>query len=182
MINIEVKCRLPDRAAIEKRLVAMGAVREWTRRQVDTFYGVSRGWMKLREEDGRAELITYVRSTDSAAARPSEYDVLPLADAEAWKRGLGRVLDAEAVVEKERTLWLHRETRVHLDRVKDLGDFLELETVARGIDVAAARRQADDMVTVLGLEEDHFLAVPYRVLIEQRGAGASEAGAEDAVG
>lgn len=164
MINIEVKSRLPDRAATEARLTETGAVRAWTRRQRDVFFGVPRGWMKLREEAGRAELITYLRDADVTGARPSEYDVFPLEDAAAWKRALSRVLVAEAVVVKERTLWTWRHTRIHLDRVEGLGDFLELETVARDIDVEEARRESHDVQRRLGLDPADYVAVPYRDL------------------
>lgn len=170
VINIEVKSRLRDRSALEVRLLALGAQEEWRRRQVDTFWRVERGWMKLREEAGRAELITYVRDQGSSAPRPSDYDVLPVDDVPAWKRALGRVLDVEAVVEKERTLWLWSHTRVHLDRVDGLGDFVELETVSRGISVTEAEAEAAHVVRELALERSDFIPSPYKVLLEQRGA------------
>ncbi len=59
----------------------MDARLEWTRRQVDTFFAVTDGWLKLREMDGApAELISYRRPTDDAGPRPSEYDVVRLED------------------------------------------------------------------------------------------------------
>ena len=38
-------------------------------------------------------------------------------------------LKVEAVVEKKRLLYMYDNTRIHLDEVKGLGKFLELETL-----------------------------------------------------
>ena len=170
MQNIEVKARLRDREAVEGRLQALGARREWTARQTDTFFRVPEGWLKLREAEGRApELISYRRSTSEAGPRASQYDVRPLDDAGAWKRLLGRVLPVEGVVRKERTLWMRGHTRIHLDRVDGLGDFAELETVVEGIDPEGARAEAGGLAEALGLDPADFLSVPYLVLLRREG-------------
>lgn len=169
MRNVEVKCPLRDRSAVEARLAAMGARRQWTRRQRDTFFVVPKGWLKLREEQGASpELIAYQRATDRATARPSDYERLSLDDAERWLRMLDRALEREAVVEKERTLWLWRHTRVHLDRVTGLGEFLELETVVEGIDLAEAEAECRSTIGALELEPATFLSVPYKDLLTVR--------------
>jgi predicted adenylyl cyclase CyaB len=166
--NIEVKCRLRDRAAIEDRLESLGAVWTWTRRQRDTFFTVPRGWLKLREVEGAtAELISYVRPTDDAGPRASEYDVLSVPDPDLVQRLLGRVLAPDAVVVKVRTLWLLEHTRIHLDRVDGLGDWLELETVVDGITPAEGEAESRRMVETLGLDEGDFVAVPYRDLLRE---------------
>jgi predicted adenylyl cyclase CyaB len=151
---------------VERRLAALGARLAWTRRQRDTFFTAARGWLKLRETDGApAELISYVRPTDDADPRPSEYDVVRLEDPTAMMRLLGRALPVDGIVEKERTLWLLDHTRVHLDRVEGLGEFVELETVVEDISADEAGREARSVVEALGLDRASFLAVPYRDLL-----------------
>ena len=78
------------------------------------------------------------------------------------------MLEREAVVEKERSLWLWRHTRVHLDRVEGLGDHIELETVLDGLDEAAGRAESEQLIAALELDPSRFLAVPYKVLLEGR--------------
>jgi predicted adenylyl cyclase CyaB len=168
--NIEVKTPLHDRANIEARLQALGARQMWTRRQVDTFFVVTAGWLKLREAEGRPpEMISYERSTVNSGPRSSQYDVIVLQDPTAWKRLLGRVLPVETVVEKERTLWIYEHTRIHLDKVKDLGDFLELETVVEGLSLDEARAENHRVLSALALERGEFLALPYKDLIARKG-------------
>lgn len=171
MQNIEVKTPLRDRAKAEARLEALGARRVWTRKQADTFFGVPRSvaWLKLREAEGRPpELISYERSTGHSGPRPSDYDVIILKDAATWKRLLARVLPIEVVVRKERTLWIYEHTRIHLDRVEELGEFLELETVVDDIRIAEAREENERVVNALALDPSEFVPLPYRDLLTQR--------------
>lgn len=170
MQNIEIKCPLPERARVERRLREMGAEPRWTRRQRDTFFAVPEGWLKLREAEGvLPELIAYRRSTDTDGPRPSDYVRARLEDAELWKELLAVVLPRETVVEKERTLWRAGRTRVHLDRVRGLGEFLELETAADEVGEREARRECDELIAALELDRASFLAVPYRALLDAAG-------------
>lgn len=177
MRNIEVKTPLEDRAKAEARLEALGARRTWTRKQTDTFFAVAgsgpggsgAAWLKLREAEGRPpELISYERSTGHSGPRPSDYDVIVIKDPEDWKRLLSRVLPIEAVVRKERTLWIYEHTRIHLDRVEDLGDFLELETVVDEIPHAEAREESERVINALALDPAAFISVPYKDLLPRR--------------
>ena len=137
------------------------------RRQRDTFYEVPKGWLKLREVDGEpAELISYRRTDEPDGLRSSDYDVETVGEGVTWRRLLGRVMDVACVVEKERTLWLYEHTRIHLDRVVRRGEFLELETVVRGISPDQASREALRVIDALALKEDEFISVPYRELPE----------------
>lgn len=167
MQNIEIKAKLKDRANVEHRLRALDAKCLWTHRQRDTFFKVPRGWLKLRESDGRPpELIAYERSTELAGPRSSFYEVLPLKDPEAWKRLLARVLPIDRVVEKERTLWIYQHTRIHLDRVDRLGEFLELETVVESIPDREAHAETQRLLEILGIDRADLIPVPYKDLLE----------------
>ncbi len=177
MKNVEIKSSLPDRPRVEAALENLGAERVWTRRQKDTFFHVRAGtghataWLKLREEEGAtAHLIAYARATEDGEPRPSDYDIVEVGDAKGMAHVLGRSNGVRGVVEKERTLWLWKHTRIHLDRVEGLGDCLELEAVAREIDLAEAHAEAEAMIEGLGLERGRFLSVPYLELLEAKGA------------
>ncbi len=168
MQNVEIKTPLRDRPKVEKRLEAVGARRMWQRKQRDTFFKVPKGWLKLREtEETRPEVISYERSTSHSGPRESRYDVVPVGNAETWKRLLGRVLPTDTVVEKERTLWVYEHTRIHLDAVVGLGDYLELETIIMDIDPEEAKSEAERLIQVLALDPADFVAVPYRDLLER---------------
>jgi predicted adenylyl cyclase CyaB len=164
--NIEIKAPARDVAALVARIETLGAVRQWSRRQRDVFFRVPEGYLKLRIEEGRpGELIAYVRAPGNEP-RPSDYDIAPVEDAGKTERVLARSLGVRGTVEKTRTLYLWRHTRIHLDQVEGLGDFMELETVVDGISAEAARAEAGAVIDALALDPATFLDRPYLELLE----------------
>jgi len=150
--NIEIKTPLPDRARVGERLEALGARLAWRREQRDTFFRVPAWYLKLREvREREGELIAYTRAPGSEP-RPSDYDIAPVPEPDTLRRALTRSLGVRGVVEKTRTLYLWKHTRIHLDTVRGLGEFLELEAVAKAISLDEAREEADTVIAALELD------------------------------
>ena len=169
MQNIEIKAPVRDVAALTARIERLGASREWARGQRDVFFRVAEGYLKLRTVAGEpGELIAYVRASGSEP-RPSDYDIAPVDDPAKLERVLTRSLGVRGVVKKTRTLHLWRHTRIHLDRVDGLGDFMELETVVQGITPEEARAETHAVIGALALDPDDFLDRPYLELLEAAG-------------
>ncbi len=167
MKNIEIKSPLADRPGTEKRLRSLGAKLEWTRKQVDSFFNSPSGWLKLREVEGcPSELISYRRSVEDSGPRESDYDVLRIDEASELSSVLERSLGILGRVEKWRSLWIYRNTRVHLDRVEGLVDFLELETVLADIDGAKGAAESEEVINLLELDRQSFISVPYLELLQ----------------
>jgi len=167
--NIEIKTPLTGRAQTEEKLLSIGANLEWTRKQVDTFFNAPSGWLKLREAAGcPAELISYRRSVGDSGPRESDYDILRLEEARELSSVLEHSLGILGIVEKQRALWLYRNTRVHLDRVKGLGDFLELETVLAEIDAGEGTAESEEVISLLELNKELFISVPYLELLQRQ--------------
>ncbi len=125
--NIELKARLRDRATALGVCEALGADPQGDIHQVDTYFAVPQGRLKLREAwPGRTELVQYFRP-DVAGARGCDYQLAEMT-AEV-KPLLAEALGIIAVVDKVRTLHLWHNVRIHVDRVEGLGDFLEFEAV-----------------------------------------------------
>jgi homotetrameric cytidine deaminase len=141
--NVELKAHDPDPARTLERALAAGARDAGLLRQRDTYYAVPHGRLKLREEEpGGATLIAYERP-DAAAERVSSYQLVPVADPEPLREALTAANGIDVVVVKRRHLLLWEETvRIHLDEVRGLGSFLELEAVARpGSDLTREHEQ-----------------------------------------
>jgi len=169
MQNIEIKARVKDLAALERRALGLGAEPVWTRRQRDVFFNVPSGYLKLRCVTGEAgELIAYDRAPGSDP-RPSDYDIVPAPDPARLQHALTRSLGVRGVVEKTRRLLRWRHTRIHLDTVEGLGAFLELETVVSGITPEEATAETREVIRALGLDPETFLDRPYLELLEARG-------------
>ena len=134
--NVELKARDADPAATLERALALGASDEGVLTQRDTYFARARGRLKLREESGPAQggeagarLIAYVRADDDQA-RTSAYRLAEVGDAAALCEALDAALGTLVVVDKRRHLLLYESVRIHLDDVRGLGSFVELEGVA----------------------------------------------------
>jgi predicted adenylyl cyclase CyaB len=168
--NIEIKARLTDLQATQQLVEAIADGPPQTLQQTDTFFACTHGRLKLREiGDGSGELIAYQRA-DVADIKQSDYEISHVPDVESLKHVLRRALGESVVVEKTRLLYLIGQTRVHLDRVTGLGDFLELEVVlAPGQSATAGQQVAASLLQQFQVERDDLLATAYAdMLVAQR--------------
>ncbi len=175
--NIEIKARI---ARIEDLLpraqaLAGGAAPELIE-QDDSFFTVPQGRLKLRQfADGSAELIHYHRA-DHAEAKASDYVRVPAPDPAALREALTRACGLQGRVRKQRWLLLAGQTRIHLDRVQGLGDFMELEVVLRpGQSDADGTAVAEALMQSLGLADAQRLAGSYLDLAASSSAGTASA-------
>ncbi len=133
MKNIEIKYRLRSLDKVEDFILGTAGVRKvWSRDQLDTYYNIPSGRLKLREEENSdAQLIFYERANKSVA-RESNYFIYTASDARMLNFVLDRAVGSVVSVKKRRTLLMFRNVRIHLDQVEGLGEFLELESVVSG--------------------------------------------------
>jgi adenylate cyclase class IV len=166
--NIEIKARIPTVEALRAQARPLADGPTETLDQDDTFFAVAHGRLKLREfADGQAELIHYHRG-DGTEARPSDYVRVPVADPAALREALARGCGVLGRVRKRRLLLRLGQTRLHLDTVEGLGDFVELEVVLRdGQSDAEGRAIADDWLLRLGLQHAPRVAVAYMDLLRK---------------
>jgi adenylate cyclase class IV len=74
---------------------------------------------------------------------------------------LSAALGVRSRVAKERHLLLYRHTRIHLDSVDGLGEFVELETVLNGLSEKEGRAESEEVRRALGLRDEDLLGGSY---------------------
>jgi adenylate cyclase, class 2 len=159
--NIELKAHDPDAARSLQTSLALGAEDQGWLQQLDTYFRVAQGRLKLREQDHTAELIYYERS-DDAVERESNYRIVPVEDPEALKEVLAAALGMLVAVEKSRRLLLWRNVRIHLDQVPGLGNFIELEAVAEpDSDLSRDYENVAELRSALGITDERIVASGY---------------------
>lgn len=167
--NIEIKARFDDLSRARILAQAMGARKRAMLTQVDTYFPVPNGRLKLREirgDERRAELIWYARP-DRPTARASTYALVPVPDPQALKIALTAALGVARIVCKRRELWMFKNVRIHLDRVEGLGSFVELEAVVGPRHSSTASRQNLLQVqAALGIEPGMLLSQSYSDLVQ----------------
>ena len=160
--NLELKLKVKSHEAILKAIKKIGAKRAATLNQTDTYFKIDSGLLKLREFDGKNELIKYLRN-EAEGERWSDYQVLNV-EGENVKEFFASLFPVETVVKKIRELYLFDDTRIHLDTVDSLGCFIELETLVIKGDEADAKKRFDKTVELLELPLDEQLKTSYRNL------------------
>ncbi len=167
--NIEIKARARDFGDIRSRAEALSDTPVQIIPQEDTFFAVGQGRLKLRVRNpGPAQLIYYERANQDGPKR-SDYSIFETPDPEGLKQTLGRALGIRGVVRKTRYLYLVGQTRVHLDDVEGLGQFMELEVVMRpGQPDSEGQAVAQDLMSKLGVEPTDLLEGAYMDLLEEQ--------------
>ncbi|MFH1016609.1 MAG: class IV adenylate cyclase [Pseudomonadota bacterium] len=166
MPNVEIKCVYPDLEKGKACAERLGACLDGVQHQIDTYFATRSGRLKIREIDGkRAELIPYLRA-DIAGPKISDYQVIQIQDVGAVKALLGEILGIEVVVEKQRSIYLIDNVRIHLDEVRNLGSFLEIEAVyGRAEEEENARSKVNRLLSEFGVEADALISGSYREML-----------------
>ena len=160
--NVELKARVRQWETVDAAAARLAGGPPELLRQVDTFFHAARGRLKLLEfSSDCGELIHYERP-DTSAAKTSCYEIVPTDQPQRLREALAAALGVRGVVRKERRLYLVGQTRIHLDRVEGLGDFVELEVVlSDGQSTEEGRRIADAIASRLGIEEADLVECAY---------------------
>lgn len=170
-VTVEIKARCADPAAVRRRLVAAGAESRGVDRQVDTFFRVPSGRLKLRQ--GRIEnaLIFYDRP-DRSGPKTCRARLVPTAPSEApgLRALLAAALGVRCVVRKRREILFIGNVKFHIDRVVGLGAFVEIE--ARGREAGPGRRglraQCVRFRKLLGIAETDLVPGSYADMGKRR--------------
>ena len=165
-VNVEVKAACGDAEAVRRALRGRGADFRGTDHQVDTYFRVPAGRLKLREGDIENHLIWYERPD---APGPKRADVLLLATepGSPLKEVLARAFGVLVVVDKRREIYFIDNVKFHVDEVVGLGRFVEIE--AQSVEGARSedqlRAQCEQYVELLGIRGEDLIRESYSDLL-----------------
>ena len=165
--NVEIKARAGNVAELTARVARMATSGPEEIAQDDTFFRCPEGRLKLRAfPDGNGQLIFY-RRPDTGGPKTSFYSIAPVQNADSMRETLTLALGQAGRVRKQRTLYLVGRTRVHIDRVEELGDFVELEVVLEeGEQEVEGVREAEELLEKLGIPQSALVGRAYVDLLE----------------
>jgi len=127
-VNMEFKARVAGLADARLWLQSQHARFVGTDEQVDVYFRVPEGRLKLRMGHIERALI-YYRREENAAIRQSDVWLYPLQDAQTLKQLLAACLGILGEVHKKREIYFIGQTKFHLDEVSGLGFFVEAEVI-----------------------------------------------------
>lgn len=169
--NIEIKARVPDFSAAILKAAAIADQGPMEIAQDDTFFNCAAGRLKLREFSAdKGELIFYRRS-DQAGPKESFFVRSQTTEPATLREALSLAYGQSGRVIKQRTLYLVGRTRIHLDRVEGLGDFLELEVVLSEQDsLGGGMDEAEEIMRRLGIDASQLIETAYVDLLKANAA------------
>ena len=168
-VNFEFKARHRSIEEAEAALLAHDPLFAGEDHQVDTYFNVPNGRLKLREGNIEQALIYYER-TNTAAAKQSNVTLYPHKADAALKQVLQNSLGIKAVVDKRRKIYFIENVKFHFDTVKGLGSFVEVEAIDKdgSIGLEKLKEQCRQFQEVLGVMPSDFIAESYSDLVLEK--------------
>jgi len=159
--NIEIKARIRDYQTLQNQLNHIAEFRE-TLYQKDSFYVIPAGRLKLREFTNYSSELIYYRRRNESGPKLSDYQRIVLSDSDYFREVLGLLYPIKGSISKVRKLFKYKNTRIHLDQVDGLGDFLEIEVVLQpDMDPDTGKREASQLKRLLGIRNRDLVRGSY---------------------
>lgn len=127
-LNVEIKANCKHPAKIRTWLESRKARFAGLDHQIDTYFQVPNGRLKLREGNIENHLIHYSR-TDQAGPKQSKVTLYESRPGSGLKAALSEALGVMVIVDKKRFIYFIDNVKFHVDEVAGLGSFLEIEAI-----------------------------------------------------
>ena len=163
---IEFKAQVQDLAAAETLLQTLSPIFKGEDEQVDTYFNVHTGRLKLREGAIENALIWYERP-DEAGSKESQVLLHKHLRDEALKEILIKLHGIKVVVHKTRRIYFVDNVKFHFDDVKELGKFMEVEAIDETGELGLKRiqQQCDYYASFFNIIPADYIAVSYSDLL-----------------
>lgn len=186
--NVEIKARSTRNDEIRNVLNELGADFRGEDHQVDTYFHVSGGRLKLREGRIENNLIHYQRNDQGGpkesritlfACEPAGRD--EASSTRSLKKILTDAVGVRVVVDKEREIYFLDNVKFHIDSVAGLGKFVEIEAIDTDGSIGSEelRRQCERYVALFGIAEDDLVAESYSDMLVRLQGGSQTARREE---
>ena len=166
--NIEIKARCNDHEVIRKILISGNAEYKGVDNQTDSYFKVNSGRLKLREGNIENALIHYNREDKD---EPKESDILLYKTSKnsLLKELLTKALGEIVTVNKEREIYFIDNVKFHLDKVEDLGEFIEIEAIGKDDEnKSTLLQQCKFYLNLFGISKDDLIPVSYSDMLLEK--------------
>ena len=166
ILNIEFKAATNKLAALEALLLQQNPVFIGEDHQIDTYFNVPAGRLKLREGNIENALIHYERE-DTAGAKSSHVLLYQHQPDKTLKEILIKTMGIKAVVDKRRKIYFINNVKFHFDTVQGLGTFVEVEAIDKDGSVGKEKLQAqcDEYAALFNIDAADFCALSYSDMV-----------------
>lgn len=168
--NFEFKAKVGNLEVVENKLLTLNPVFQGLDHQIDTYFKVETGRLKLREGTIENALINYDRE-NIAGSKESQIILYQHTPNVALKEILTKQLGVKVVVDKKRKIYFIGNVKFHFDRVENLGTFMEVEAIdaENAFTTEQLKVQCDTYFDFFELTPDTIIDKSYSdLLVEQQ--------------
>ena len=160
--NFEFKARHEDIGAAEQILLQHQPLFIGEDHQIDTYFNVPNGRLKLREGNIEHALIFYERQ-NSEAAKQSKVILYQHSPDATLKSILTAAAGIKTIIDKKRRIYFIENVKFHFDEVKDLGNFIEVEAIDKdgNLGLEKIKEQCFYYQELLGIKNTGLIAGSY---------------------
>lgn len=168
-LNIEIKAKCNDHEKIRGFLISHHADFKGTDHQIDTYFKTNNGRLKLREGNIENFLIFYERE-DKEGPKQSNIILFSSDPKSSLKEILVRSLGILAVVDKSREIYFIDNVKFHIDTVKNLGTFMEIEAIDSDGNIGKEKllAQCNEYLSDFSIKENDLISKSYSDLILEK--------------
>jgi predicted adenylyl cyclase CyaB len=168
-INYEFKASCNNLEALEMKLKELNPAFIGMDHQVDTYFNVPNGRLKLREGNIENSLIHYDR-INTADAKQSDVSLYQHQPDKKLKEVLSKALGIKTVVDKKRKIYFIDNVKFHFDEVNELGSFVEVEAIDKdgSLGIEKLKEQCKYYIQLFGISRDQFIAGSYSDLLAKK--------------
>ncbi|MBI9036760.1 MAG: class IV adenylate cyclase [Bacteroidales bacterium] len=162
VINIEIKAQCYDPQKIREVLFNLNTKYIGLDHQVDTYFIVKNGRLKLREGNIENNLIHYDRENISGP-KTSNCLLYKSNPDSSLKEILVKSLGVFKIVEKDREIFFVDNVKIHIDKVKGLGSFVEIEAISKNNDFSKSQllSQCKHFLEILEIKANDLIPYSY---------------------
>lgn len=166
---IEIKAKCTDQDRIRSILKEKNAKFVGLDHQIDTYFKVNNGRLKLRQGNIEHALIHYQRPNQKGPKLSKVLLYKPNPDQD-LKALLTAANDVLVEVDKKREIYFIENVKFHLDAVKNLGTFVEIEAIDRDETLSRDKiqEQCNFYVRLFGIEENDLVHLSYSDMVKGR--------------
>ena len=168
-LNIEIKAKCNDHEKIRSILKSHNADFKGTDHQIDTYFKVNNGRLKLREGNIENFLVFYERE-DKEGPKQSDVILFKSDPNSSLKEILLTSLGTLVVVDKQREIYFIENVKFHIDTVKNLGTFMEIEAIDSNGSFGKEKllEQCQNYLDLFSIPKNDLISVSYSDLLFQK--------------
>ena len=165
-LNIEFKAICQDPTRIRDFLKKHNAKFNGIDHQIDTYFNVSKGRLKLREGKIENYLIYYER-TDKEGPKESKVTLFEVNLDSNLKEILVKSLGIKIIVNKKREIYFIENVKIHIDDVEGLGNFIEVEAIDKDntIGIKKLQEQCENFLNEFKITKNKLVSQSYSDLL-----------------